>query len=99
MMQVNGANLISGISNTQNINKASANKTVSFSDFMNEALDKVNSLQKESTDATNSFISGETDNIHTVMIAGAKADLALQMTLQVRNKVMDAYNEIMNMQI
>ena len=42
---------------------------------------------------------GETDNIHNVMIAGSKANLALQMTIQVRNKVMDAYNEIMNMQI
>ena len=49
--------------------------------------------------STTDFISGVSDDIHSVIIAGSKADLALQMTLQVRNKVMDAYKEIMNMQI
>ena len=48
---------------------------------------------------TEDFISGVSDDIHSVIISGSKADLALQMTLQVRNKVMDAYKEIMNMQI
>jgi flagellar hook-basal body complex protein FliE len=53
----------------------------------------------ESDQKTADFISGVSDDIHSVIIAGSKADLALQMTLQVRNKVMDAYKEIMNMQI
>ena len=60
---------------------------------------KVNDLQHESSKKTEDFITGVSDDIHSVIIAGSKADLALQMTLQVRNKVMDAYKEIMNMQI
>ena len=40
-----------------------------------------------------------TDDIHSVMIAGEKANLALQFTMKVRNKVVDAYKEVMNMQV
>ena len=71
----------------------------SFGDVINDALNKVNNLQIESNQKTEDFISGVSDDIHSVIISGSKADLALQMTLQVRNKVMDAYKEIMNMQI
>lgn len=77
---------------------ASGSKT-NFSDVINEALDKVNNLQVESSQMTDDFLTGKSDNIHSVIIAGSKADLALQMTLQVRNKVMEAYKEIMNMQM
>lgn len=73
--------------------------STSFGDVINDAINKVNSLQVESDQKTADFISGVSDDIHSVIIAGSKADLALQMTLQVRNKVMDAYKEIMNMQI
>ena len=98
-MQISNINNLSAIS--QGINKTNADKGIKtdFSAMLNDALDKVNSLQQESTAATESFINGETDNIHSVMLAGSKANLALQMTIQVRNKVMDAYNEIMNMQV
>lgn len=98
-MQISDISNLSKISSIPRI--ADTNKTTStnFSDILGEALNKVNDLQIESQAATDSFLSGETDNIHNVMIAGSKANLALQMTIQVRNKVMDAYNEIMNMQI
>ena len=78
--------------------KASETKT-SFSDVINDAIDKVNNLQVESSKMTDDFLTGKSDNIHSVIIAGSKADLSLQMTLQVRNKVMEAYKEIMNMQM
>lgn len=74
-------------------------KGTSFGDVINDAINKVNDLQHESSKKTEDFITGVSDDIHSVIIAGSKADLALQMTLQVRNKVMDAYKEIMNMQI
>lgn len=78
--------------------KSSENKT-SFSDVINDAIDKVNNLQVESSKMTDDFLTGKSDNIHSVIIAGSKADLSLQMALQVRNKVMEAYKEIMNMQM
>ena len=73
--------------------------STSFGEVINDAINKVNALQVDSDKKTEDFISGVSDDIHSVIIAGSKADLALQMTLQVRNKVMDAYKEIMNMQI
>lgn len=79
--------------------KPTETKGTSFGDVINEAINKVNDLQVDSSKKTEDFITGVSDDIHSVIIAGSKADLALQMTLQVRNKVMDAYKEIMNMQI
>jgi flagellar hook-basal body complex protein FliE len=46
-----------------------------------------------------SFAIGDIDNIHEVMIAQEKATVALQYTVQIRDKVLEAYNEIMRMQI
>ncbi|MBP3284518.1 MAG: flagellar hook-basal body complex protein FliE [Clostridia bacterium] len=96
-MQVNSINPIPSVPGSS-MNKVEKSGTT-FADVMNEALNQVNNLQIESSKMTDSFINGESDNIHSVIMAGAKADLALQMTLQVRNKVMDAYKEVMNMQI
>ena len=79
--------------------KSGEAKGTSFGDIINDAINKVNDLQVESAQKTEDFITGVSDDIHSVIIAGSKADVALQMTLQVRNKVMEAYKEIMNMQI
>lgn len=94
-------NAVSGIQqlSTGSVKTAGKSGATSFSDVINDAITKVNNLQVESSQLTDDFISGKSDNIHSVIIAGSKADLALQMTLQVRNKVMDAYNEIMRMNI
>ncbi|MCX7746993.1 MAG: flagellar hook-basal body complex protein FliE [Clostridia bacterium] len=71
----------------------------SFSDFLSEALNKVNSLQNESAKITEDFVAGRTDSIHQVQIASEKAEVALQFTMQIRNKILDAYHEIMRVQI
>lgn len=74
-------------------------KSVSFDDFLKNALDKVNNLQKNSENDTKLLALGEVENVHDVTIAAEKAKIALQMTLTIRNKVVDAYKEIMRMQI
>ena len=98
-MQISDISNLSKISAIPRITENNKTSSTKFSDILGEALNKVNDMQIESQNITDSFLSGETDNIHNVMIASSKANLALQMTIQVRNKVMDAYNEIMNMQI
>jgi flagellar hook-basal body complex protein FliE len=72
---------------------------VPFSDYLKSALDKTNELLLESDKIAEDFAAGRTDNIHQVLIASEKANVALQFTMQIRNKIMDAYNEIMRMQI
>jgi flagellar hook-basal body complex protein FliE len=78
-------------------NKQNANK--SFKDFFNDALHKVNDTQKNSNIMTEKFALGEVDNIHEVMIASEKAKLSLDLTLEIRNKVVEAYKDIMRMQV
>lgn len=92
---------IKGINNTINMKDINKNEKEkhSFRELLVEELQKVNSLQKNSEYLNNKLILGEVENIHQVMIAAEKADLALQLTLQIRNKILDAYNEIMRMQI
>jgi flagellar hook-basal body complex protein FliE len=75
------------------------NVVLKFSDYLNDALNKVNDLQVESEKISGDFALGKTDNIHEMMIAGEKANIALQLTMQIRTKVLDAYNEIMRIQI
>jgi len=99
-LNVNSVSNLSGLDITNKAGKGtSSSGSMSFSDVINDAISKVNDLQVESSQKTEEFITGVSDDIHSVIIAGSKADLALQMTLQVRNKVMEAYKEIMNMQI
>jgi len=77
----------------------SAGKTESFSEAMKRQLGEVNELQVQAEKASEALALGEADNIHEVMIRTEEAKLALEMTVQVRNKVIEAYQEIMKIQI
>jgi flagellar hook-basal body complex protein FliE len=70
-----------------------------FADYLRAGVASVNNLQLESDDLANRFAAGLTDNIHEVMIASEKADIALQFATAIRSKALDAYQEIMRMQL
>jgi flagellar hook-basal body complex protein FliE len=71
----------------------------SFQNYLQGALDKVNQTQIDSNNATQSLMNGNMDNLHQVMITAEKASVTLQTTLEIRNKVVEAYQEIMRMQV
>ncbi|OYZ18402.1 MAG: flagellar hook-basal body complex protein FliE [Bdellovibrio sp. 28-41-41] len=71
----------------------------SFAATLNEAIKGVNELQKSSDKASQDLATGRTDNVAEVMLTAEKADVALRVMVQVRNKIIDAYNEIMKMQV
>lgn len=71
----------------------------SFADTLKKAVDGVNELQKSSDKAMADLATGRTDNVADVMITAEKADIAMRVMMQVRNKVIDAYSEIMKMQV
>ena len=73
--------------------------SVPFADYLKDAMNNTNQLLLDSDQMAADFAAGKTDNIHDVEIAAEKADIALQFTMQIRNKIMDAYSEIMRMQI
>ena len=70
-----------------------------FGDLYREAMNKVNQQQIEANIATEGLITGEIEDLHHVMIASEKARLSLQLTVQVTNKVIEAYKEITRMQL
>lgn len=70
-----------------------------FGEFLTEALGEVNSLQQDAAKASFDLAAGKLQDISQVTIAAEKATIAMQLTMQVRNKVVDAYQEIMRMQV
>nr|WP_309099346.1 flagellar hook-basal body complex protein FliE [Fredinandcohnia onubensis] len=70
-----------------------------FSSFLKDAINNVNEAQQTSDKMTEKLIKGENVDLHQVMIASEKASVSLQTTLQIRNKVVEAYQEIMRMQV
>ncbi len=78
---------------------STANGSINFGEVLNNMINSTNQMQQNSSHIGKLFAAGKIDDLHTVMIEGQRADLALQFILQVRNKVLDAYNEIMRMPI
>ena len=72
---------------------------VSFSETLKEQLDIVNDKQIEADIATQKMIQGEDIAIHEVMLAGEEAKVSLQLAMQVRNKLVEAFQEINRTQI
>lgn len=70
----------------------------SFTETLTDSLGKVNDMQGEKSQMIQSFASGETQNVHELMITLQKAGLAVSMTSAVRNKVMEAYRELSRIQ-
>ena len=69
----------------------------SFGQMLQSALGQVSSLQDHAGQMTTAFAQGKTGDIHSVMIASEQATMALQLTTQIRNKAVDAYQEVMRM--
>lgn len=78
---------------------ATGEASKSFADTLTDAIGSVNELQKTSDKKMQELATGKTDNVADVMIAAEKADIALKVMVQVRNKIIDAYQEIMKMQV
>ncbi len=69
-----------------------------FAEVLNSSIGKVNDLQTERANMINAFASGQTQNVHELMIAMQKASVAMNMTAAVRNKVIEAYKELSRIQ-
>ncbi len=102
-MGAGSINGISGISpsifETSGPISTEKNSSVSFAEILKGALDNTNDMIVQSENMADQFAAGKIDNMDQVLIASEKADIALQYTWAVRNKIMDAYSEIMRMQI
>jgi flagellar hook-basal body complex protein FliE len=73
--------------------------SVSFKEFLMSSLNQVSNLQKDAEKKINEVVLGDARSVHEVIIATEKAALALQLLVQVQNKAVDAYHEIMRLQL
>jgi len=70
-----------------------------FSELLKESLQDVNNLQGEADKAIVELAKGEVKDVHQTMVALKKADLSLKLMMQVRSKILEAYQEIMRQQV
>jgi flagellar hook-basal body complex protein FliE len=72
---------------------------VSFKDVMNGFLNDVNGLQQRADESIKKLASGEITDVHQVMTASEEAKVAFNMMMEIRNKVMDAYQEVLRIRL
>src|SRR5690349_11961215 len=70
-----------------------------FQNVLNGAIQTIESAQTDASSAVQQFLTGQNEELHTAALAVQKAQMSFELGLQVRNKVVDAYQQIMQMQI
>lgn len=88
-----------GQANSKELSAGKTGDGKNFAETLAESINSVNNIQKDADKAIENLVSGKTDNIHETMIAVNKADIAFRMTMQVKNKIVEAYQEVMRMQV
>jgi flagellar hook-basal body complex protein FliE len=76
-----------------------ASPQTSFADQLKNAVAEVDGLQGKREDMVENMVTGETAEVHDVMIAAKESQLAFELLLEVRNKLLESYQEIMRMQV
>jgi flagellar hook-basal body complex protein FliE len=90
--------LISNL-NTTGTSAVSGANSSSFTNIFSDAINNLKETEATATAENEKLLTGESDDIHTAMIASQKAEVAVQLAVQIRDKVIASYNEVMNMQV
>ena len=96
---ISSSSALGGIVPAPSLPAIGAKESGTFQSVFQEAIDQVGRYQQNAKQATDRFLSGEDEELHHVAIAGQQADLSFQLFMEVRNKVVSAYQEVMRMQI
>ena len=87
------------IGNPPAAHPASAAPSGGFMNSLQSAISKANDIEIQANQATEALMTGQTQNIHQTMVALQEADVSFQLMMQIRNKILTAYEEIQRMQI
>lgn len=90
---------ISAANLPQMVKETKGNDSSDFYKYLKNELDKVNDTQINAENSTMDLLTGEARDIHQVLIATEEAKLSLELAVQIRNKLVDAYQELIRMQI
>lgn len=93
-----GAVLSSAVTRALKTSAASGSGEASFGDALKRALNDVSDLQGESKELIGAFLRGEPVELHQVMAASEEASISLEILVEIRNKLTDAYRSVMNVQ-
>lgn len=104
---VSGSNIIDNnlnntISNDDSINgnaDQSSNNISDFASMLKNKLDEINSQQVQADNSTEGLIEGDRTDIHNVMLDTEQAKMSLELAVQIRNKLVDAYQELNRTQL
>ncbi len=81
------------------LGNASGVKPTSFANQLQQAINEVDGLQSNRDEMVDSMVSGEVSEVHDVMIAAKESQMAFELLLEIRNKLLESYQEIMRMQV
>ena len=84
---------------TQPAKSVTSQVETSFGDMLSSMVSKTNQMQQQADQAIEQLQAGGEESLHQTMISMEKADISLRYMVQVRNKAIDAYQEIMRMQV
>lgn len=96
-MQISGISGASGVGTVGGAAKTQGDS--SFTDILSDAINSAREAEYSAETENASLLTGETDDLHTPLIEAQKAEIALDLAIQIRNKVITAYNQVMNMQV
>jgi flagellar hook-basal body complex protein FliE len=103
LQNISGLGGLTPISGSQNpglgTGAASAGGELGFCDLLKQALQEVNQTSVQAEDEARNLMTGQSADMHSAMLAVQKADLSFQMMMAVRSKLIDAYREVMRMQM
>ncbi len=87
------------IGSPQRVRPASGGDGATFKDTLTDYLGEVNALQDRADMAVRDLAVGRAENVHDVIVAISEADLSFRLMMQMRNKLVEAYREIMRLQV
>ena len=90
---------LSFVGNASAAHPAGAAPAGGFMSSLQSAIGKANDIQIQANQATEALMTGQTQNIHQTMVALQEADVSFQLMMQIRNKILGAYEEIQRMQV
>lgn len=96
---INPITSLSKLTESQNAKQATGAATEDFGQMLGDAINNLAKTENTANTAINKLAAGEDIELHQVMLAMQEADIAFQVALQTRNKLVDAYQEIMRMQV
>lgn len=98
---INPVQMIGGIADTISVSpvRPAGPAGVSFSEVLGSAVGAVENARADANTRVQNFLSGEGEDLHSVILATQKAELSFELFQQVRNKVVQAYQEVMRMQM